>query len=192
LERENQQNLSISLTPSLEEPCLFTGFFQDPNNPDSHTFNQPLSLGLYVDDFVYFLEDPKFEDSFCRLLSKRCKVDFMGIVKWFLGVHFSWQISSSLVSVHMNQSSFASNLVESFFCEAPDANPLATPYRSGIPVNSIALLTDTDNSPAQIHRMQTYQSLIGSIGWLAMTTHPDLTAIHSFCLRTIQNCRLVT
>jgi hypothetical protein len=28
--------------------------------------------------------------------------------------------------------------------------------------------------------MQAYQSLIGSIGWLAMTTHPDLTAIHSF------------
>ncbi len=104
----------------------------------------------------------------------------MGIVEWFLGVHFSWQISSSLVSVHLNQSGFASNLEESFFCKAHDANPLATPYRSGIPVDSIAPLTDADDSLAQIRRTQAYQSLIGSIGWLAMTTCPDLTAIHSF------------
>ncbi len=77
---------------------------------------------------------------------------FMGIVEWFLGVHFSWQISLSLVLVHMNQLGFASNLVESFFFKAHDANPLATPYRSRIPVNSIAPLTDTDNSPTQIRR----------------------------------------
>jgi hypothetical protein len=80
----------------------------------------------------------------------------------------------------MDQSDFASNLVECFFCKARDVNPLATPYWSGIPVDSIAPLKDAGSSPAQIHRTQSYQSLIGSIGWLAMATHPDLTAIHSF------------
>ncbi len=70
--------------------------------------------------------------------------------------------------------------MESFFCKARDANPLATPYQSGIPVDSIAPLTDTNDSLAQTRRTQAYQSLIGSIGWLAMTTCPDLTAIHSF------------
>ncbi len=80
----------------------------------------------------------------------------------------------------MKQLDFASNLVESFFYKACDANPLATPYRSRIPVNSIAPLTDANNSPAQIRRTQAYQSLIGSIGWLAMTTYPNLTAINSF------------
>jgi hypothetical protein len=63
--------LSIGLTPSLEDPCLFTGFIRDPNNPDSHVSDHPLSLGLYIDNFVYFLEDPKVEDLFCPLLSKR-------------------------------------------------------------------------------------------------------------------------
>jgi hypothetical protein len=63
----------------------------------------------------------------------------MGIVERFLGVHFSWQISLSLVLVHMNQSGFASNLVESFFRKARDANSLATPYQSGIPVNLLLL-----------------------------------------------------
>ena len=60
-------------------------------------------LGLYVDDFVYFLEDPTIESLFCRLLSKRCKIDFMGIVEWFLGVHFSWRITPTSVAVHLNQ-----------------------------------------------------------------------------------------
>jgi hypothetical protein len=153
---------------------------RDPNNTHSHVSDHPLSLGLYVDDFVYFSKDPKVKDLFFCLLSERCKVNFMGIVVWFLGVHFSWRISSSSVLVHFNQSGFASNLVESFLQEARDANPLATPYRSRIPVDSIAPSTNADDSPSQICRKQTYQSLIGSIGWLAMTTRPDLTAIHSF------------
>jgi hypothetical protein len=118
---------------------------------------------------------------FCWLLSNRCKVDFMvGIVKWFLGVHFFWRISPSLVFIHLNQSGFASNLVESFFQEAHDASPLATPYWSRIPVDSIAPSMDADDSPTQICWTQTYQSLVGSIGWLAITTPPDLTAIQSF------------
>ena len=50
---------------------------------------------------------------FCRLLSERCKVDFMGIAEWFLGVHFSWRVTSSSVLVHTNQSGFTTNLVES-------------------------------------------------------------------------------
>jgi hypothetical protein len=58
--------------------------------------------------------------------------------------------------------------------------PTATPYRSGILIDAIAPSTDDDVSPAQICCMEAYQSLIGSIGWLAMLTHLDLTAVHSF------------
>jgi hypothetical protein len=74
----------------------------------------PLSLGLYINNFVYFLEDPAVEALFCCLLAKHCKVDFIGIVEWFLGVRFSWQVTASLVAVHLNQSDFATNLVKRF------------------------------------------------------------------------------
>ena len=47
-----------------------------------------LSLGLYVDNFVYFYKDPAVEALFCRVLSTHYKVDFMDIIDWFLGVHF--------------------------------------------------------------------------------------------------------
>jgi hypothetical protein len=37
-----------------------------------------------------------------------------------------------------------------------------------------------DDSPAQLRRKEAYESLIGSIGWLASTTCPNLTAAHPF------------
>jgi hypothetical protein len=142
--------VSIGLTPSLEDPCLFTGFVHNPHQPNSPSLVHPLLLGLYVYDFVYFSKDPAVEALFCCLIGERCKVNFMCIVEWFPGVHFSWRISSLTVSVHMNQSGFASNLVKNFFCETCNETPLATLYWSSIPVDSITSSTDTDDSPAQL------------------------------------------
>jgi hypothetical protein len=167
---------SIGLVPSLEDPCLYTGHIVDPSNQSAGPSASTLSVGMYVDDFVYFSEDPEVEKLFCRLLSERCKVDFMGIVEWFLGVHFSWRITPSSVDVHLNQSGFAANLVESFARQSRNATPTATPYRSGVPIDSIAPSLDADDSPAQIRRKEAYQSLVGSLGWLSSTTRPDIAA----------------
>ncbi len=140
----------------------------------------PLSLGLYVDDFVYFSEDPQVEALFCQLLSQHCKVDFMGIFSWFLGIHFSWQISPSSVTVHLNQANFATNLVESFSLQDRNQTPTATSYCSGVPIDLIPESTKDVESPAFKQRKEAYQSLIGSIGWLAHSTRPDLITTHSF------------
>ncbi len=113
---------------SLEDPCLYTGFIRDPSNPIVRFSSVLLSLGWYVDDFVYFLEDPIVEAIFCCLLAERCKVDFMGIVQWFFAVHFLWCVTSSLVAVHLSQSGFATNLFESFARQARNRTPTATPY----------------------------------------------------------------
>jgi hypothetical protein len=142
--------ISIGLTPSLEDPCLYSGLIQDPSDPLSGKSSSPLTLGLYVDDFVYFSEDPAVDALFCHLLGGRCKVDFMGVIEWFLGIHFAWCITSNSVSVHLNQSGFAANLVESFFQDSRNVTPTATPYRSGVPIDSIAPSTDDNNSQAQL------------------------------------------
>ena len=89
-------------------------------------------------------------------------------------ISFGGLLSNSVV-VHLNQSGFAANLVESFFWESQNPMPTATPYQSGIPINAIAPLTDADDSPAQLQCTDAYQSLIGSIGWLVMSTCPDLS-----------------
>ena len=73
---------------------------------------------MYVDDLVYFLVDLAVEALFCWLLAEWCKVDFMGIMEWFLSMHFSWHITSTSIDVHLNQSGFMTNLVESFALHA--------------------------------------------------------------------------
>ncbi len=80
----------------------------------------------------------------------------------------------------MNQLGFAANLVEQFFCDDWNPTPDATPYRSGVPIDSIAPSSDADDSPAQIQHTEAYQSLVGSIGWLAGATRPDIAPVHSF------------
>jgi hypothetical protein len=106
-------------------------------------------MGLYVDNFVYFLEDPVVKTLFKHLLQEPIKVDFMDLVEWFfLGIHFSWRITKSAVAVHMNQSGFAANLIKQFFCDEWNPTPDATPYPSGAPIDSIAPSTDVDDLPA--------------------------------------------
>ncbi len=103
---------SIGLTPSSYNPCLYSGSVRDPKDPSGSPSSTPLSMGLYVDDFVYFLEDPAVKALFERLLRERIKVDFTGLVEWFLSIHFSWRITKSVVDVHMNQLGFAANLIK--------------------------------------------------------------------------------
>jgi hypothetical protein len=117
----------IGLTPLLKDP-FYTGFVHDLSDPLSIITSALLSLGLYGSNFVYFSKDPEVETLFCCLLAKHCKVDFMGVVEWFFGVHFSWCITHSSVNVHLNQSGFAMNLVKSFACQAHNETLMVTLY----------------------------------------------------------------
>ena len=91
--------VDLGLTPNLHNPCLYQGvpsspITRDPTSvaqfPDNQagSAGKPLRLGLYVEKFVYFSEDPEIERHFKRLLAAKLKVEFMGTVNWFLGTHF--------------------------------------------------------------------------------------------------------
>jgi hypothetical protein len=173
---------SIGLVPNAHAPCFYTGFVRDPHNPSATQSSVPLSIGLYVDNFVYFPKDPEVKTLFECLLQDPVKVEFMGLVEWFLGIHFSWRFAPSKVDVHLNQTGFAANLVEQFCCDSWEPTPTATPYRPGVPIDSIASSSDDDNPPSQLLWTEAYQSLIGSIGWLTTATCQDLTPVHLFLL----------
>ena len=174
---------SIGLTPNAHNPCLYTGFVRNPHNPSSSASSVPSSLGLYVDDFVYFSEDPEVESLFERLLWERVKVDFMGLVEWFLGIHFSWRMTSSRVDVHLNQTGFATNLAEQFCRDSWDATLTATPFLI-VPGFLLTLLLLQPMMMILPHNFvgRRHIRLIGSIGWLATVTRPDLAPVHSFLL----------
>ncbi len=127
-------------------------------------------MGLYVDDFVYFSADLAVEALFERLLQECLKVNFMGLVEWFLGIHFSWRITRSRVDVNLNQTGFAANLAKQFCSDSWDPTPMAMPYCPGVPIDSTASSSNDDDSPSQLRRTEAYQSLVRSIGWLATNT----------------------
>ncbi len=112
------RKLTLFSVQLVSPPVLTTlvctlDLYKITKDPSGSPSSAPLSMGLYVDDFVYFLEDPAVEALFERLLWEQIKVDLMGLVEWlFLSIHFSWQITKSTVDVHMNQSGFAANLVK--------------------------------------------------------------------------------
>jgi hypothetical protein len=138
---------SICLTPNAHDPCFCTGFVQDPLDPSASQSSVPLSMGLYVDNFLYFSADPAVEELFEWLSWERVKVGFMGLIEWFLGIHFSWR---SRVDVHLNQTGYAANLVKQFCHNSWDPTPTATPYCSGVPIDSIASSSNADDSPSQL------------------------------------------
>ena len=172
---------AMGLRPNSQDPCVFSGFVRDPDDPSDNPSSVPLTVGLYVDDFVYFSSADEVEAKFQRILGRLLPVDFMGDVEWFLGTHFLWHTSEEgHVDVHMNQAGYARNTAERFGRADRSITPDATPWRSGVPIDSVAAADEDDDSPAQTRRREAYQSLVGSIGWLANCTRPDVAPAHSF------------
>ena len=55
---------SVGLKQNAYDSCLFSGNIIDPSDPYDSPSSSPLTLGLYVDDFVYFLADPAVQAKF--------------------------------------------------------------------------------------------------------------------------------
>ena len=98
---------------------------------------------------MYFSPNNAVEQTFQGILSWLLKVESMGILEWFLGIHFEWRLSTNGVDVYMNQAGFVSNLVKHFDIHTKASTPTVTSYRSGIPINFIPDATVDDDPPAQ-------------------------------------------
>ena len=66
-------------------------------------------------------------------------------------------------------------------------NPLATPYRSGCPIDCVPSSIIDEEYNLFVKRRDAYQSLVGQIIWLATNTRPDLTTTVSF-LASYSSC----
>ena len=73
---------------------------------------------------------------------------------------------------HLN----VSRIVVTLDTSQPPMSWLKASAKRNIWLTSVA----DDESPAQLRRRDAYQSLVGSIGWLANCTRPDVAPAHSF------------
>ncbi len=96
------------------------------------------------------------------------------------GTHFQWLVSDDKVSVHLGHTGFAAHLFKENNVQKRHVTPGATPFWSGLPIDAVPESDEDNKNPAPIKQWCKYQSIAGSIGWLANSTHPDLAAIHSF------------
>jgi len=102
----------------------------------------------------------------------------MGKVSHFLGIEFSWKHhEDGNLSVSLTQQSFTENLIDSVNYSTASVSSYVSPYRSGLPIDSIptVALPSLAQDKLRLH----YQSLVGSLNWLAHTTHPDLSTVVS-------------
>jgi hypothetical protein len=102
----------------------------------------------------------------------------MGQVSLFLGIEFTWvHHTDGHVSVTLTQQSFSETLIESLGLESASISTFTTPYHLGYPIDSVIHIP-MDSHDRDTLRLN-YQSLVGSLNWLAHTTRPDLATVVS-------------
>jgi hypothetical protein len=161
---------SMGLYQSTISPCIFTGVLV-PGEP-------PVFVGIYVDDIIYFSISDVVERKFEEFLSSIGSVEFMGKVGLFLGTEFTWvEHADGNLSVSLTQQSFTETLLESLNVTRSSQSSFLTPYRSDCCIDSVPheSMSTTEQNDLRLR----YQSLVGSLNWLAHTTRPDIATVVS-------------
>ena len=79
------------LKASPHDPCLLSGILEDSYSQKTISKDQyQLHVGLYFDDFVFYISDPSQEVLFKNLLQEHIRVDIMGDVDYLLGTALTW------------------------------------------------------------------------------------------------------
>ena len=95
---------------------------------------------------------------------------------YFLGIKFTHQRHSpNNVTIQLSQTAFIDDLLTKTNLDGEGVNTPKSPYRSGYPIDNIP---QQEYSPTEQHHITaTYQFLIGSLNWLAISTRPDISTI---------------
>ena len=142
----------------------------------------PLYVAAHVDDLIYYSECNLVEEYFEASLASLLRIDFLGPVEYYLGILFDWsRDGNDNLCVHLSQEAYVSYLLEQFGFDENALDTKVTPFRSGHPVDAIP----RDNVLPELLKKR-YQSLVGSLNWLQISTRPDLSVIYS-CLASYQN-----
>jgi len=101
-----------------------------------------------------------------------------GKVGLFLGTEFTWQEhEDGHLTVSLTQQFFTEQLLETLNISSGGISTFLTPYRNGQSIDSIPTMPMSESDRNSL-RLQ-FQSLVGSLNWLAHTTRPDISTVVS-------------
>ena len=157
---------SIGLQQCPNAPCIFHGTIL-PGQP-------PLYVGIYVDDFIYFSQSPTVENHFEHEFAQHVtKVTFNPVLDFFLGIKLDITKSNNAITIQLSQQAFIEQLAHQENLDEALINCPSTPYRQGYPIDSIP--TDPPPPTAHQHKLtKNFQSIVGSLNWLSISTRPDI------------------
>ena len=135
-----------------------------------------LIIGLYVDDMPYLWhdEDTKEMQADKAKLMKVLQIKDLGSITDFLGMHIEYNRSKGELKMH--QSGYAQQVCETFGFDPKLARKESTPEYTGDPS------TTTKVQPGAV-TLENYRGVVGSLGYLALATRPDLSHAVSMLAR---------
>ncbi len=160
--------LSIGMKQHPTSPCLFVGTLI-PGQP-------PLYLGVYVDDMIFFSESDEVEQKFQKDFGEKLDTTFDDKINYFLGIQFTykWHDDGNL-TIKLSQPAYIENIIASAGLQGDAVNSVPTPYKSGLPVDSIPNITLPVHKQEELtHQMRV---ICGSLNWLSQSTRPDIATI---------------
>eukprot|EP00957_Ditylum_brightwellii_P132461 10101227-Ditylum_brightwellii.AAC.1 len=160
----------LVLTQYPNSPCLFHGTLIEG---EPH-----ICVGLYVKNIAYYSLSDAVEKKFKeRMAEKVSAIKLMGTVSHFLGIKFQWKVDNEgEITCCLSQGAFIDNLIQLAQLENLQNSTPPTPYYNGLPVDVIKNKPPTDIVEHQTLET-TYRFIIGSLNWLAISTHPDISTI---------------
>ena len=147
----------LGLQEVKEAPCLWK--------------NDKLIVFFYVDDIVVLarLAHRAALDDFERKLLRRYEIRSLGELSTFCGIQTHRDRSTG--SIWLSQSAYLDKLATKYPAPKPLTRPPATP----LPLEELLPL-DQPRNDTNVHR---YAQLVGSIGYIATATRPDVSKAHS-------------
>ena len=120
-----------------------------------------LIVGAYVDDLLIISASNEIVENFKKLLSEKVRLTDNGNLKKFVGI----SVERTGSELKLSQKEMIYELIES--CDLLNANGVRTPLATG----SVLDAEETDEPCKYIKK---YQSLVGSLMYIAGCTRPDI------------------
>ena len=146
--------LSLGFSQALSDPCIFV------LTENATT----MTIGVYVDDLLYFGDDTLVQRVMSSLQDK-FDITLLGLATHFLSIHINQSIPGTTT---LDQTTYITALLEKF--GMLHSTPVSTP-----PVHNYAsLLRDGDISPIASPLQHTYNEVLRKVMYAMVATRPDI------------------
>ena len=142
----------LNFVQSVCDPCIYVKGTENP-----------LILAVYVDDIILICKSASEIQSVKCNLMNQYKMSDLGQLKYFLGVKVDQNVKNG--TIFLSQSAYAERLINKFGMS--EANPVKTPIEPNFKFDAV-------NDDNRLSDPVEYQSVIGSLLYLATKTRPDI------------------